>query len=184
MKVYTKTGDKGTTSLIGGVRVKKNSKRLESYGTIDELNSFLGMLRSVEIVNGEKRITEILEIQSRLFDVGAYLATEQKENEEISIKISESDIKYLEDAIDEMDAILPAMKYFILPGGSLLISYAHISRTVCRRAERNIISLGENVDLNPLAIAYINRLSDYLFMFSRWAAFNENIEEHHWIPKK
>lgn len=183
MKIYTKTGDKGMTSLIGGKRVAKNSARLESYGTIDELNSYLGMIRSL---TGDEQLTgELVEIQSRLFDVGGNLATDP-ENADIKVKlgIRESDIRLLEEAIDRMDAEVPPMKYFILPGGDQLSSFCHIARTVCRRAERRILDLAEEAQVDELVLKYVNRLSDYLFILSRKVAYDSGIEERKWVPEK
>lgn len=183
MKIYTKTGDKGMTSLIGGKRVAKNSARLESYGTIDELNSYLGMIRSL---TGDEQITdELVGIQSRLFDVGGNLATDP-ENADIKVKlgIRESDIRLLEEAIDRMDAEVPPMKYFVLPGGDQLSSFCHIARTVCRRAERRILDLAEEAQVDELVLKYVNRLSDYLFILSRKVAYDSGIEERKWVPEK
>lgn len=183
MKIYTKTGDKGMTSLIGGKRVAKNSARLESYGTIDELNSYLGMIRSLA---GDEQITdELVGIQSRLFDVGGNLATDP-ENADIKVKlgIRESDIRLLEEAIDRMDAEVPPMKYFVLPGGDQLSSFCHIARTVCRRAERRILDLAEEAQVDELVLKYVNRLSDYLFILSRKMAYDSGIEERKWVPEK
>lgn len=183
MKIYTKTGDKGMTSLIGGKRVAKNSARLESYGTIDELNSYLGMIRS--LTGDEQTTGELVEIQSRLFDVGGNLATDP-ENADIKVKlgIRDSDIRLLEEAIDRMDAEVPPMKYFVLPGGDQLSSFCHIARTVCRRAERRILDLAEEAQVDELVLKYVNRLSDYLFILSRKMAYDSGIEERKWVPEK
>lgn len=182
MKIYTKTGDKGMTSLIGGKRVAKNSARLESYGTIDELNSYLGMIRSFPME--ETVINELVEIQSRLFDVGGNLATDP-ENVNIKVKlgVKESDIKLLETAIDRMDAEVPPMKFFVLPGGNQVVSFCHIARTVCRRAERRILDLAAETEVDELVMQYINRLSDYLFILSRKLAFDSGLEEMKWQPE-
>ena len=140
MKIYTKTGDKGMTSLIGGKRVPKNSARLESYGTIDELNSFLGMIRSFPL---EQVIAEeLVEIQSRLFDVGGNLATDPESSANLKepIGVTEEDIALLENGIDRMDAEVPPMKYFVLPGGNQCVSFCHMARTICRRAERTFFT--------------------------------------------
>ena len=181
MKIYTKTGDKGMTSLIGGVRVPKNSIRLESYGTVDELNSYLGMIRSYPVdplVAGE-----LVEIQSRLFDVGGYLATApQADQVKIRLEIRESDIQKLEEAIDRMEAQVPPLKYFVLPGGNQLVSFCHIARTVCRRAERRILDLTGEAEVDELVVKYMNRLSDYLFMLSRKLSHDQQVEEKKWIP--
>ena len=170
------------TSLIGGKRVPKNSAWLESYGTVDELNSHLGMIRSFAI--DEQVKNELVEIQSRLFDVGGNLATDP-ENTNIKVKlgVKESDIELLEKAIDRMDAEVPPMKFFVLPGGDQAVSFCHIARTVCRRAERRILDLAEETEVDELVIKYVNRLSDYLFMLSRKVAFDLGVEEMKWVPE-
>jgi len=182
MKIYTKTGDRGMTSLIGGKRVPKNSSRLEAYGTIDELNSYLGMIRSFELE--EQLREELMEIQSRLFDVGGNLATDP-ENEQIKVRlgVDGADVQFLENAIDRMDKEVPPLKYFVLPGGDKTVSFCHIARTVCRRAERRILDLAEETEVDELVLTYMNRLSDYLFMLSRKVAQSRGIEEHKWIPR-
>lgn len=183
MKIYTKTGDKGMTSLIGGKRVPKNSARLESYGTIDELNSCLGMIRSFSL--DEQVVNELVEIQSRLFDVGGNLATDpEAENIKIPLGVTEKDIALLEAGIDRMDEEVPPMRNFILPGGSQAVSSCHIARTVCRRAERRILDLSEEAEVDGLVMKYVNRLSDYLFVLSRKIAFDEGVEEMEWVPGK
>lgn len=183
MKIYTKTGDKGQTSLIGGKRVPKNSARLESYGTIDELNSYLGMIRSFPM---DKQVSEeLVEIQSRLFDVGGNLATDpETANVKVKLGVAEKDIELLEKAIDRMDAEVPPMKYFVLPGGNQAVSFCHIARTVCRRAERRILDLTAEAPVDDCVIKYINRLSDYLFILSRKVAHDAGIEEMKWVPGK
>lgn len=183
MKIYTKTGDKGMTSLIGGKRVAKNSIRLESYGTVDELNSYLGMIRSFPI--DPLIMEELIAIQSRLFDIGGNLATDP-ENKDIQVKlgIEEQDVQMLEKAIDRMDAEVPPMKFFILPGGNEVVSFCHIARTVCRRAERRIMDLMETVAIDEMLLCYINRLSDYLFILSRKLAAESAVEEMKWIPRQ
>lgn len=183
MKIYTKTGDKGMTSLIGGKRVPKNSVRLESYGTVDELNSYLGMIRSFSL---DKVVTdELIQIQSRLFDVGGHLATDPEDQPlKMQLGVKGSDIEILEKAIDRMDAEVPPMKYFVLPGGNQQISFCHIARTVCRRAERRILDLTVEAEVDDLVIKYINRLSDYLFILSRKIATDAAVEEIRWIPEK
>ncbi len=181
MKIYTKTGDKGMTSLIGGKRVPKNSVRLESYGTVDELNSYLGLIRS--FVKNRQVENELVEIQSRLFDVGGSLAADP-ENEQVKIKlgVNDGDIQLLERAIDRMDAEVPPMKYFVLPGGNQEVSFCHVARTVCRRAERRILDLAGEAEVDESVLKYINRLSDYLFVLSRKMAHDAGIEEHKWVP--
>lgn len=183
MKIYTKTGDKGMTSLVGGKRVPKNSARLESYGTIDELNSYLGMIRSFPI---DPVITgELVEIQSRLFDVGGNLATDSEDpNVTIRLGVKEQDIELLEKAIDRMDAEVPPMKFFVLPGGDQVVSFCHIARTVCRRAERRILDLSTEAEVDELVLKYVNRLSDYLFILSRKLTNDLGMEEMKWVPEK
>lgn len=182
MKIYTKTGDKGMTSLVGGKRVAKNSARLESYGTVDELNSYLGMIRSFPI--DTQLIEELVEIQSRLFDVGGHLATDpDDEHIQVKLGIREQDIEMLEKAIDRMDAELPPMKFFILPGGNGAVSACHIARTVCRRAERRILDLMEISTVDEAVLRYINRLSDYLFILSRKLTADSGMEEIKWCPQ-
>lgn len=183
MKIYTKTGDEGMTSLIGGKRVAKNSARLESYGTIDELNSVLGMIRSFPMAPEVE--DELVEIQSRLFDVGGNLATDP-ENAPLKMKlgVKEKDIERLEKAIDRMDGEVPPMTHFVLPGGNEVVSFCHIARTVCRRAERRILDLGGEAEVDALVLKYVNRLSDYLFILSRKLAHDSGLEERKWIPEK
>lgn len=181
MKIYTKTGDKGETSLIGGTRVPKNHIRIETYGTIDELNSWIGLVRDQKI--NESYISLLLEIQDRLFTIGSLLASD-RENPKMKLpEISENDILLLEKAIDEMDNVLEPMKSFVLPGGHTTLSYCHIARCVCRRAERLSVSLAENEKVNELIIKYLNRLSDYLFTLSRKLAQDLGVIEHPWKPK-
>ena len=181
MKIYTKTGDKGKTSLLGGTRVLKNSKRIEAYGTVDELNSFLGMVRDLEIDKLRKNILN--EIQSRLFTVGSSLAAENDRAMEFKPDLKEDDVLQLEDAIDNMNESLPEMRNFIIPGGHQLVSSTHIARTVCRRAERLIIDLSENETIEEIIIRYLNRLSDYLFVLARMQAHELKIEEIPWKPR-
>lgn len=164
--VYTKTGDTGMTSLVGGVRVSKTHPRLDAYGTIDELNSQVGLL--ITYVSDATDRENLLEIQRKLFSVGSYLATDQeyKELRPQSIIYTE-DVEGLEHMIDEIDALLPPLKLFVLPGGSQAAAVCHVCRTVCRRAERCILSLAETINIDSALIAYINRLSDYFFVLSR-----------------
>jgi len=180
MKVYTKTGDKGTTALIGGTRVAKSSMRLEAYGTVDELNSYIGMIRSFPIANTS--IDELLNIQNILFNLGGNLATDTDKVKEVKLGVTDKDVEFLEKAIDKMDMELPPLKHFVLPGGNQPLSFCHISRTVCRRAERRILSLSDKVTVDELVIKYINRLSDYLFVLSRKIAHDMNVLEINWIP--
>ncbi len=189
MKVYTKTGDQGNTSLFGGDRVAKNHIRIESYGTVDELNSHIGLLRDQEIDQQHK--TFLIHIQDKLFTVGAELATppnkEMLKNGTRRLNIdfiSEENIMLLEKEIDRMDAALPPMTNFILPGGHTTVSFCHIARCVCRRAERLAVSLNEIEPIDPMVIMYLNRLSDYLFVLARKLTAELNAEEIKWIPQK
>ena len=189
MKVYTKTGDKGTTALFGGTRVPKHHIRIESYGTVDELNSHIGLIRDQQIDPMYKKTLE--RIQDRLFTAGAILATDPEKailkngQERLNIpKISESDIQLLEDKIDAMDAALPPMTHFVLPGGHTTVSYCHIARCVCRRAERLAVHLHELEPTDPMVLAYLNRLSDYLFVLARKLSKDLKADEVKWIPEK
>ena len=189
MKVYTKTGDKGTTSLFGGTRVPKDHARIDSYGTVDELNSYIGLVRDQEMNVHYKEI--LIEIQDRLFTVGAILATPPEKvvmkNGELRLKklgIIESDIELLENEIDAMEDALPPMTHFVLPGGHTTVSYCHIARCVCRRAERLAVHLSHNEPVDDIAIKYLNRLSDYLFVLARKLSHDLNAEEVQWIPRK
>lgn len=180
-KIYTKTGDKGQTSLIGGTRVTKFDIRIEAYGTVDELNSNIGLIRSQEIDEHSKEI--LIEIQDRLFTLGSLLAADPKKNKMVLPKISETDIKLLENEIDEMDKTLPEMKSFVLPGGNTTVSFTHIARCVCRRAERCVLRLNEESEVDELIYKYLNRLSDYLFTLSRKFAIDLNVTETPWKPR-
>ncbi|CAM3961223.1 cob(I)yrinic acid a,c-diamide adenosyltransferase [Flavobacterium antarcticum] len=189
MKVYTKTGDKGTTALFGGTRVPKNHIRIESYGTVDELNSHIGLIRDQDI-NGIYKNT-LAEIQNKLFTVGAILATPpEKETlkngkDRLNIpKITEAEIEFMENAIDSMEASLPQMTHFVLPGGHPTVSYCHIARCVCRRAERIAVHLNEIESIDFFVLKYLNRLSDYLFVLARKLSQDLNAEEVQWIPEK
>ena len=189
MKIYTKTGDQGKTGLIGGTRVEKHHIRISSYGTLDELNSWIGMLRDHKI--SETYRMELFKIQNDLFSLGSKLATEpEKETfksgkERVPIKtIIEEDIVALEMAIDAMNHVLPPMTHFILPGGHPIVSTCHIARTVCRRAERMMTALDEVEPIDPAFLSYINRLSDYLFVLARKLSANLEIDEVKWIPEK
>lgn len=183
MKIYTKTGDKGMTSLIGGKRVPKNSARLESYGTIDELNSFLGMIRSFPL---EQVIAEeLVEIQSRLFDVGGNLATDPESSANLKepIGVTEEDIALLEKASTD-GCRSSSEKYFVLPGGNQCVSFCHMARTICRRAERRILDLAAETEVDGSVMKYVNRLSDYLFILARKIAYDSGCEEMKWVPRK
>ncbi len=189
MKVYTKTGDKGTTALFGGTRVPKHHIRIDSYGTVDELNSFIGLIRDQKI---DKRSTDtLITIQNKLFTVGAVLATDPEKmmlkngKERLNIpKISQEDIKLLESEIDSMEEALPQMTHFILPGGHTTVSHCHVARTVCRRAERLATALYELEPFQEETLQYLNRLSDYLFVLARKLSKDLEAEEVQWIPAK
>jgi cob(I)alamin adenosyltransferase len=182
MKIYTKTGDKGQTSLISGRRVSKADTRIDAYGTVDELNSWIGLVRDQPV--NEVRRELLKEIQDRLFTVGAALATDpEKTPRKAMPDIVEGDITLLEQAMDAMDAELPELRAFVLPGGHESVSFAHLARTVCRRAERLVIGLSEQSPVEPLVIQYLNRLSDYLFMLSRKMTQELGSEEVAWKPR-
>jgi cob(I)alamin adenosyltransferase len=181
MKIYTKTGDKGETSLIGGTRVAKHHIRIETYGTVDELNSYIGL---VSDSFNDKHSKEILkEIQDRLFTIGASLASDPDKSKMKIPDLKEEDIVLLETEIDKMHEVLPELKHFILPGGNVTASYCHIARCVCRRAERHSVHLSEHEWVEEKVITYLNRLSDYLFVLSRFICFTANAEEVKWIPR-
>ncbi len=182
MKVYTKTGDKGTTALFGGARVPKNHIRIEAYGTVDELNSQLGLLRD-HTKEAALRAT-LKEIQSRLFTVGAILATDPSKKNVQAPDLRTSDVVLLENEIDQMEQKVEPLRSFILPGGHPVVSYCHIARCVCRRAERQTVHLDHLQSVQPLVIQYLNRLSDYLFVLARYIAKIEQVEEVVWTARK
>lgn len=179
--LYTRTGDTGTTSLVGGERVKKNSLRLEAYGTIDELSSFLGAIASDKSCLSEVK-GQILEIQNELFNIGAYLATEVKPGESPACEslASGEKISHMEQWIDALDEATPKVKSFILPGGCELASKAHMARVVCRRAERRLIDLADTEYVDSAVIRYVNRMSDYLFIAARYFNFMQGEQEIVW----
>ena len=182
-KVYTKTGDKGLTGLVDGSRVPKNHPRIEAYGTVDELNAIIGIIRTfmAEYSQLENLDTSLFRIQNNLFNVGADLATPKSARWENMALITESSIQILEHEIDELNNHLPPLKEFILPGGGKIGAFFHQARTVARRAERNIISvLQEEEGLDLLPMIYLNRLSDYLFVAGRWIAKELNEKEYYW----
>jgi len=181
MKIYTKTGDQGSTSLIGGRRVPKYHLRIEAYGTIDELISYIGLIRSPEIdISIRNNLTAI---QDRLMVCAAILAADCEDCKVKIPEIQEKDIVALENEMDNMDAELPQLNAFLLPGGHVLVGYCHIARTVCRRAERIIIRLSEELFVPENLLKYINRLSDYLFVLARKLGKDLNIEEIRWQPR-
>lgn len=180
MKIYTKKGDTGNTSLFGGQNVSKSSIRIDAYGTVDELNSLLGVVRSFEIT---AQVDNWLNtIQHQLFVLGSDLATPQTKEARID-RISEEEIIYLENLIDKMDSELPMLKNFILPGGTQAAATIHYSRTVCRRAERLTVSCAQEETISEMTIKYLNRLSDFLFMLGRYENFKSGTEDTPWIPR-
>ena len=182
-KIYTKTGDKGKTSLIGGTKVAKSHMRIESYGTTDELNSYIGLVRDhVE----QPAVREFLqEIQDRLFTIGSSLATDPEKDAKVMIPdLKEGDVTALEAEIDAMNEVLPEMRNFILPGGHVAVSTTHIARCVCRRAERLCVNMVEHEQfVDPLVIKYLNRLSDYLFVLARYIGQTLQVAEIPWRPR-
>lgn len=188
MKIYTKTGDKGKTSLIGGKRVSKADARIETYGIIDELNSFVGLLRDQQIDNHMQQ--QLIKIQHKLFTLGTLLAIDPENNKLKSdgnpykhLQVSDEDIKHLEIEMDLMDATLPPLQNFILPGGHPVVSICHICRTICRKAERSCVALNEDSDVSDSIIIYLNRLSDFFFVLARKLTYQLGSDEIIWKPK-
>lgn len=181
MKIYTKTGDKGQTSLIGGTRVPKHHIRIEAYGTVDELNSWVGVLR--DSIADEAVTTLLIEIQDRLFTMGSLLAADPEKSKMKLPELEEADITRLEQAIDAMNEHLPPMRSFVLPGGHITVSHCHVARCVCRRAERNVTHLSETATVSALITQYLNRLSDYLFVLSRKLTHDLGATETPWKPR-
>jgi cob(I)alamin adenosyltransferase len=181
MKIYTKTGDKGQTSLIGGTRVPKHHIRIEAYGTVDELNSWIGLLR--DKVKNDHTEKILIEVQDRLFTIGSLLAADPEKSKMKLPELKEEDVKLLENEIDEMDKVLPPMKSFVLPGGHETVSHCHIARCICRRAERCVIHLTETAAVSEIIIHYLNRLSDYLFTLSRKLSMDLGAKEIPWQPR-
>ena len=177
--IYTRGGDSGTTSLIGGSRVKKYSLQLDAYGTIDELSSHIGLLQAMIEPNPEVDTNLLQWIQSRLFDVGTHLAMPYSENEKPCF-ITITHVQLLEKQIDALDAQLPALSSFILPGGCISAAQSHICRTVCRRAERLIAALTEEAPINPVLLSFVNRLSDFLFVYARFLNKIKGVDEISW----
>lgn len=182
MKIYTKTGDKGTTALIGGVRVSKAHRRIESYGEVDELNAYIGLLRDLDVNASRKELLK--EIQDRLFTIGSHLALAPDKTSRRIPDLRQEDITLLESAIDQMEEHLSPLRQFVLPGGHIYISYAHVARTVCRRAERAVVGLAEEEPVEEIIVIYLNRLSDYLFVLSRVMAKELGVEENYWSPRR
>ncbi|EKF54127.1 ATP/cobalamin adenosyltransferase [Galbibacter marinus] len=189
MKIYTKTGDKGNTSLFGGNRVAKHHIRIDAYGTTDELNSWLGLIRDQNIDQHYK--DNLIKIQNHLFTLGSILATPKDKlflkngKKRLNIQwIEQEHIEFLEQEIDLMDQSLEPMTHFVLPGGHTTVSYCHVARTVCRRAERNVSHLNENETVDPFVLQYLNRLSDYLFVLARKLSFELQANQILWAPDK
>lgn len=181
MKIYTKTGDKGQTSLIGGTRVPKYHLRIETYGTVDELNSHIGLIMCQDIAPEYNKLLK--EIQDRLFTIGATLAADPEKSKMKIPDLHETDIVLLEQEMDLMNEVLPPLKHFVLPGGNTTVSYCHIARCVCRRAERLTVELAENSFVDEKVSVYLNRLSDYLFVLARKLNMDFSAEENIWIPR-
>ncbi len=179
IKIYTKTGDDGTTGLVGGSRVKKYDLRLESYGTVDELNATIGMLRSMD--TGDEIRELLVFIQNKLFNIGSRLASDEKgDSFTANLAIKKDDVVVLEKAIDRFEQELPELKQFILPGGNMLVAQCHIARTVCRRAERRIVEFSENQTVDQELIKFMNRLSDFLFVLARFVGIKKGVSETPW----
>jgi cob(I)alamin adenosyltransferase len=181
MKIYTKTGDKGFTSLIGGTRVAKHHLRIESYGTVDELNSYIGLIRDQDITVHDKDILK--QIQDRLFTIGSSLAADPERSKMVIPDLHMADVELLEQEMDTMNEQLPELRHFILPGGSNIISFCHIARCICRRAERLTVHLAEESTVDEKVNIYLNRLSDYLFTLARKIGNEHKIPENQWIPR-
>lgn len=181
MKIYTKKGDQGTTSLIGGDRVLKSHVRIEAYGTIDELNSHIGILRS--FVDDDINPEILKELQDRLFTIGSILAS-APDSKMIVPDLHAKDTELLENAIDKMNEVLPVLRTFVLPAGSSQVAQCHVVRCVCRRAERLVVYLNDIEPIDALILQYLNRLSDYLFVLARYIGYTNKVEEISWMPRK
>ena len=178
MKIYTRKGDSGQTSLIDGEIVYKHSLSVDTYGTIDELNSFLGLLK--DYIKDDK-IKDILNnIQIKLFSIGTILASGKNQNISAKVTIEKKDVEYIELEIDRLNKNLPELKNFIIPGGHKISSYSHVCRSICRRAERKISELNNKSSIDSNILAYINRLSDFFFVLSRFLKYSDNVSESHW----
>lgn len=178
--VYTRTGDTGATSLVGGKRVKKNDIRIEAYGSVDELNSNLGLLATSSTLKAEQ--VELLRfVQNKLFNIGAYLATDNPDGDMTQCQgLSAADIERIESMIDSLDAVLPPLNNFVLPAGTRTAAHAHVCRTMCRRCERRIVNISDVTYVDPILLKFINRLSDYLFVLARYTNVSAQIEEMFW----
>jgi len=181
MKIYTKTGDKGQTSLIGGTRVPKYHLRIESYGTIDELNSYIGLISDQELTLHDKELLK--QVQDRLFTIGSSLASDPDKSKMAIPDLYQADIELLEKEMDAINEVIPELRHFILPGGDQAISFCHVARCVCRRAERLVVHLATESTVDEKITIYLNRLSDYLFTLGRKIAHERKIAENQWIPR-
>lgn len=183
LKIYTKTGDNGNTSLIGGTKIPKSHIRIDSYGNVDELNSYVGLIN--DYLQDEVLKNTLKQVQDRLFTIGSSLACDPGKETGMHIPdLKEEDILFLEKQIDRMNDTLPTMKHFILPGGHVAVSTIHITRCVCRRAERGVVNLLQHEQfVDPLVIKYLNRLSDYLFILARYVGKQLGVEEAIWLPR-
>ncbi len=181
MKIYTKTGDKGQTGLIGGTRVSKANLRIDAYGTVDELNSWIGLLRTSQ--SDIRQAAMLAQVQDRLFVIGSHLAADPEKSRMSLPDLREADVEQLEAEIDFMNESLPELKSFVLPGGNQQAAYGHLARTVCRRAERQVVALGEENPVEPVLLEYLNRLSDYLFTLSRKLCLDGGSDEIKWLPR-
>jgi cob(I)alamin adenosyltransferase len=179
-QVYTKTGDKGHTSLIGGTRVEKHHFRLEAYGTVDELNAHIGVIRSYEI--DQSSIEALVRIQNQLFTIGSYLATDESVSDlRKRLKTDDQEIEFMESEMDRLENALPPLRNFVLPGGHPALAHCHVARTVCRRAERRVNAMAAEVIVDEWVIRYLNRLSDYLFVLSRHLSNYFKVDEIPWV---
>jgi cob(I)alamin adenosyltransferase len=181
MKIYTKTGDKGLTSLIGGTRVPKHHLRIESYGTVDELNAYIGLIADYELTAADKETLK--QIQNCLFVIGSSLAADPERSQMTLPDLTDADVVLLEQEIDRMNGVLPELRHFILPGGNQTISACHIARCVCRRAERVTVHLAEESSVDEKIVVYLNRLSDYLFVLARMVGYTNQIPENKWVTR-
>ena len=182
MKIYTKTGDQGITALYGGMRVSKADERVETYGTLDELNAHIGLLRDQEV--NKDRTALFQDIQATLFVIGSHLAADPNKASMKLPAITEAPVQQLEWSMDDMDQRLPPMKFFILPGGHPAVSACHIARCVCRRAERQVVRFSQHEAVDPMIIVYLNRLSDWLFVLARTMGVALGVDEIPWKPEK
>ncbi len=181
MKIYTKKGDQGSTGLIGGTRVSKGDVRIEAYGTVDELISYIGLLSTLDI--DPRYVAQLQEIQDRLFTIGSHLAADPEKSKMQLPDLTEEDVAKLEHWMDVMDDTLPALTAFILPGGHPTSAHAHVARCICRRAERMTVTLDELEGVEALVLTYLNRLSDYLFVLARKLSHDKGVNEHTWTPR-